>query len=113
MSLLDRLGLRGRALLAKIYLLLLFLLVVRLTWRPYLPFDDFWAHAAVGRWIWQHGQAPTHTLFLWSARQPWIAHSWLSELLFYGILTVGGESPKFYLLHAFTCLLVFLPVVLL
>jgi hypothetical protein len=59
-------------------------------WCPLVGSDDFWAHAAVGRWIWQHGDVPRHTLFLWSATEPWVAHSWLGELGLYALLAVGG-----------------------
>lgn len=47
---------------------------------------DVWAHAAVGRWIVRHGHVPTHTLFLWTAHNPWIAHSWLTEVLLYALI---------------------------
>src|SRR5947207_1388437 len=52
-------------------------------WCPLPGSDDFWAHAAVGRWIWQNGQVPDHSLFLWTASEPWVAHSWLGELALY------------------------------
>jgi len=52
------------------------------SWVP-VASVDVWAHAAVGRWIVQHGHVPTHTLFLWTAHNPWIAHSWLTEVLLY------------------------------
>ena len=52
--------------------------------------DDFWAHAALGRWALDNHQVPRATLFLWSADIPWIFHSWLSGV-FYALLlaTVG------------------------
>jgi hypothetical protein len=53
---------------------------------------DVWAHAAVGRWIIQHGQIPHQSLFLWSAHEPWIAHSWLSQICLYGLLSLGGPN---------------------
>ena len=109
----DRSSLRGRALLAHVLLVLLLLLAVRLYVAAVRRLGRLLVHAAVGCWIWQHGQARSHTLFLWSDSEPWIAHSWLSELVLYGLLAAGGESPQFYLLHAFTCTLVVLPVFLL
>jgi hypothetical protein len=109
----DLCGRRGVSPLARLFLVLLLLLMARLVWRPYVAYDDFWAHAAVGRWIWQQGQVPSHTLFLWTASEPWVAHSWLSQLVFYGLLTADGEGPPFLLLRLFTCLLTGLPVVLL
>jgi len=52
-------------------------------WNTLENHSDFWAHAAVGRWIVNHRQPPTHTLFLWTCHNPWIAHSWLSEAMMY------------------------------
>jgi hypothetical protein len=67
------------------------LLVAVYAWRPLEGGFDFWAHAAVGRWIWAHGRVPRETLFIWSEpHTSWIAHSWLSQLLFYGLLARGG-----------------------
>jgi hypothetical protein len=78
-------------LLPRLYLPLLLLLVAAYAWRPIEGGFDFWAHAAVGRWIWDHGRVPHATLFIWSEpHTPWIAHSWLSQLLFYLLLAHGG-----------------------
>lgn len=74
-----------------VYGCLLALLCVAYAWRPLEGGFDFWAHAAVGKWIWLNRAIPRETLFLWSEPgTPWVAHSWLSELLFFGLLTQGG-----------------------
>ena len=74
-----------------LYGCLLALLCVAYAWRPLEGGYDFWAHAAVGKWIWLNHAIPRETLFLWSEPgTPWVAHSWLSELLFFGLLTQGG-----------------------
>lgn len=73
-------------------LILLAVLSVLASWEPLNGNDDFWIHAAVGRWIVENGRVPDHALFLWTDHAPWIAHSWGSELFFYGIMAVGGES---------------------
>lgn len=52
--------------------------------------EDFWAHAALGRWTLENHRVPTRTLFLWSADIPWIFHSWLSGVIFAGILGSVG-----------------------
>ena len=54
--------------------------------------EDFWAHAALGRWVLEHHQVPKRTLFLWSADIPWVFHSWLSGVLFALILGSLGTS---------------------
>ena len=62
-----------------------------LSWRPLNADDDFWAHAAVGRWMWENHAFPAHGLFLWSSEPtPWIAHSWGAQTLFYALLQLGG-----------------------
>ncbi|HEX8463791.1 MAG TPA: hypothetical protein VF627_04165 [Abditibacterium sp.] len=71
---------------------ILLLIVAGYAWRPLAGGDDFWAHAAIGRWIVEHRQIPTHTLFLWSERVPWIAHAWGTGLIFYGLMSVGGAK---------------------
>lgn len=77
--------------LQRLYLPLLLALVAMYAWRPLEGGFDFWAHAAVGRWIWSHARVPRETLFLWSEpHTPWIAHSWLCQLFFYGLISKGG-----------------------
>lgn len=75
-------------LLPKFYLPLLMLLCFAFSWQPLRGIDDFWAHAAIGRWMAQHGRVPDQTLFLWGPGTPisWIYHSWLSQLLFFKCL---------------------------
>ena len=76
--------------LPRFYFPLTMLLFPAIAWRPLRGADDFWVHAAIGRWIWQHGQIPHETLFVWGAKPiPWIYHSWLSQLGFYGLLSAG------------------------
>lgn len=78
------------------YFALNFVLVMLLTaffcWRPLGGGVDFWAHAAVGKWIASHHAIPHQTLFLWSAHTPWIAHSWLSQLIFYELIQHGAAT---------------------
>jgi hypothetical protein len=71
---------------------LLLLFAGLLGWRPLPANSDFWGHAAVGRWTWQSGRAPDHTLFLWTASEDWVYHSWLFQLLSYGLTTMGGPG---------------------
>ncbi len=59
--------------------------------RPIGAGYDFWAHAAVGRWIVEQGRPPETGLFLWGSEPtPWIAHSWGCQAFFYLLLTLGG-----------------------
>jgi hypothetical protein len=78
--------------LPRLYLPLLILFIAVATWRPLTGAEDTYAHAAVGRWIWQHQSIPHHTLWLWSTPPiEWIAHSWLSQLTFFSWMALGGE----------------------
>jgi len=95
--------------LSRLYWPLLLILCVSFAWRPLGGGYDFFAHAAVGRWIWNHGQVPTHGLFLWSAPGfPWVAHSWLCQLFFYGLIQLGGAYAVIVFTVACVCLAWFL-----
>jgi hypothetical protein len=72
--------------LPRLYLPLLILIILGYCLTSLSAGTDFWAHAAVGRWIIEHHQIPRQTLFLWSANVPWIWHSWLSQVIFYELL---------------------------
>lgn len=100
--------------LPRLYLPLLVLLCASAAWQRLGAGDDFWAHAAIGRWIWQYGEVPRHTLFIWSVPPtPWIAHSWLTQLSFYGLMALGGEHYGPYLTLCLTVCLSALPFCLL
>lgn len=72
--------------------LLLMLLTAAFSWRALGGGVDFWAHAAIGRWIAEHHQIPHQTLFLWGAHSSWVAHSWLSQLFYYELIHAGGPT---------------------
>jgi len=98
----------------RLYLPLLLLLCPAFAWRPLRGADDFWVHAAIGRWIWQHGHVPHETLFLWGAKPiPWVYHSWLTQLSFYGLLGAGPEYSRPYPVLLFTVVMIALPFALL
>lgn len=79
---------RLTALLIKLYLPIIVVFCFVLSWQPLRGIDDFWAHAAIGRWMVQNGRVPDETLFLWGPGTPvpWIYHSWLSQLTFFKCL---------------------------
>ena len=94
------------------YALLLFVLCAVAVWRPLFGSEDFWAHAAVGRWIYENRTVPHQTLFLWSAAEPWTAHPWLAQLLFYGLTVIGPSHAFSTVLLGFTAVVVALPFLL-
>jgi hypothetical protein len=91
---------------------LLLALGIILVWRPLYASLDFWGHAGIGRWIWQNGHVPDRTLFLWSADEPWVYHSWLTQLLFYGLTNIGTPRALPYVVLVLTTLVALLPFVL-
>jgi hypothetical protein len=51
-----------------------------------LPIDDpdIWWHLRTGQWIVEHGRVPTEDPFsTYGMGKPWIAYSWLFEILVY------------------------------
>ncbi|HEX8550398.1 MAG TPA: hypothetical protein VF681_02465 [Abditibacteriaceae bacterium] len=91
------------------FLAVLFVLGASVALRPLVAGDDLWAHAAAGRWMLQNHTIPRTNLFLWSAPNfPWIAHSWLSQVLFASALSLGVAA-----ILALNLLLCFAPFALL
>ena len=62
--------------------------------EPCLDWDTWW-HLRVGQWIVQEQRLPTHDPFSQLGREvqvPWIAYSWLYELVMYGSHRAGGDA---------------------
>src|SRR5262249_50755809 len=91
---------------------LLLPVVTFMTWKPLNCCSGIWLHATVGRWIWQAGKVPDHTLYLWTASEPYVYHSWLAELLFFGVTRVCDPPYLPYVVFAFTSFLALLPFAL-
>jgi hypothetical protein len=51
---------------------------------PVYGFDLF-MHLTVGRWIWHRGIPYTDVFCYMSPGEPFLAHSWLAEVIFYGV----------------------------
>jgi hypothetical protein len=95
-----------------LYLILVVLWCAVQTWRPLYGYQDFWAHAAVGRWTCEHRAVPDHTLYLWTASQPWVYHHWLSEVVLYGLTRLGEGDALAYVVNGFVLVLVVVPFLL-
>jgi hypothetical protein len=53
--------------------------------------SDLWMHLTLGRWIWAHGWVPGTDPFSYITEgQPFIAHSWLAEVVFYRVEQTAG-----------------------
>jgi hypothetical protein len=103
---------RLTALYCACLVMLLLPIVAFTTWKPLSGSSGWWLHAMVGRWIWQTGKVPDQTLYLWTASEPYVYHSWLAELLFYGITNVCDPLYLPYVVFAFTSFLTLLPLAL-
>jgi hypothetical protein len=76
---------------------------------PLTGSDDVWSHIAVGQWTVEHRAIPRHNLFTWHHQDyPWVAHSWLSQVIFYGLWRLGGSVAiiLFRLVAVAGCLLI-------
>jgi hypothetical protein len=52
---------------------------------------DLWMHLTLGRWIWAHGGVPNSDPFSYITEgQPFIAHSWLAEVVLYLVEQSAG-----------------------
>lgn len=74
-------------------LLLVTLLYLLPAFQALLPVEDpdLWWHLRTGQWIIEHGQVPLQDPFsVYGAGKPWIAYSWLFEILVYGLLRAFG-----------------------
>jgi hypothetical protein len=59
---------------------------------------DLWWHLAEGRWIVEHGALPTTDVFSYTAAgRPWLAYSWLAEVLFDGLARQFGLASLLWL----------------
>lgn len=77
---------------SKLILPIFFLLIFIFFTHPFEGSGDFYHHVNTGRWIIEHHSLPyldefTHTAY----GLPWVAHSWLSGLVFYLVLKFFGE----------------------
>src|SRR5919109_1117343 len=58
--------------------------------RPILD-PDIWSHLRTGQWIIEHGTVPTTDPFSsYGMGKPWLAYSWLFEVLAYGLYSWLG-----------------------
>jgi hypothetical protein len=74
-------------------LLLVTLLYLLPAFQALLPVEDpdLWWHLRTGQWIIEHGQVPFQDPFsVYGAGKPWIAYSWLYEILVYGLFRAFG-----------------------
>ena len=94
----------------RIFEVYVFALTFLLASRP-LSDGDFWFHLKTGEYILNTGLIPKQELFSFTSfGSPWIAHGWLSGLIFYAVYSKAGFYPLmvlFALLATLACWIVF------
>ncbi len=64
--------------------------LLAMTARPATD-PDLWWHLRTGQWIVEHHQVPHADPFSFTRTgAPWVAHEWLSELIFFGLWRITG-----------------------
>jgi hypothetical protein len=90
------------------FALVLFLGLLAMTARNVID-PDVWWHLKTGEYIAQHQAVPHTDPFSFTrAGQPWVAHEWLSELLFYEVFRIAGFGGLILLAAAVLCAAFFL-----
>jgi hypothetical protein len=60
--------------------------------QPAVDPDLGW-HLGTGRWIVENGRIPFTDPFSWSVPgRKWIAHEWLTEVVMFGVRSIGGDT---------------------
>jgi len=86
------LGQRDGWLIDSLLLICLFAFVCVIANRPAASVDeDLWLHVRTGAWILKHQAVPIHDVFAaYTAGKPWIAYTWLFDVITFKIYTAGG-----------------------
>jgi hypothetical protein len=62
--------------------------------------------------MWQNNKVADRTLFLWTADNAWVYHTWLSQLTFFGLTHAGGPRVFPCVVLVFTIILALAPFAL-
>jgi hypothetical protein len=94
----------GRPLLTALLVAPILALVA--AWPVLAPTDpDYWWHARTGQLIVESGSVPTTDPYSFTAAgQPWVAHEWLTEVLFYAVQHQFGYLGNVVLIALLGCL---------
>src|SRR5215813_11223251 len=73
-----------------VILVLLYCIPASQAMVPFID-PDIWWHFRTGQWIFSHGQVPvTDPFSTYGMGKPWVAYSWLFEILVYALFTKLG-----------------------
>src|SRR5688572_20089508 len=54
--------------------------------------QDLWGHLAFGRATWENGDVLRADPYAYVTTRPWINHEWLSEVIYFLLLSSGGSA---------------------
>lgn len=76
------------------------LIAILYTFSTGISGNDFWWHVKVGEWVVENDRIPTSDIFSWygvEINAPWVAHEWLSDVIFFFIYDCAGSFGIFLL----------------
>src|SRR4051812_37733336 len=83
-------GVLARAVVTAAVYALVLVVTVRAVGQPLFD-PDVWWHLRVGQWVVEHGTVTTNDPFSSPGQlKPWVAYSWLYEVLLYGLVKAFG-----------------------
>jgi len=83
--------------LVKVFQIYIFVYAFLFASRP-ISDADFWFHLKTGQYIFGTGSIPRTELFSFTFHGiPWVAHGWLSGVLFYAVYSVAGLKPLIFI----------------
>jgi hypothetical protein len=90
--------------LNRVFAVYVFLLSFFFASRP-ISDPDFWFHLRIGQFIVQHVQVPRVEIFsCTNLGQPYVAHGWLSGVIFYLIYSHFGQNLLIFIFAVLTAL---------
>jgi hypothetical protein len=88
--------------LLKVFQIYIFVYAFLFASRP-ISDADFWFHLKTGQYIFATGSIPRTELFSFTFHGiPWVAHGWLSGVLFYAVYSLGGLKPLIFIFALLT-----------
>src|SRR5689334_169589 len=90
--------------LIRIFQLYIFVYLFLIASRP-MSDADFWFHLKTGEYFFASGGVPRTELYSFTFHGiPWVAHGWLSGVLFYAVWSAAGLKPLIFLFAVLTAI---------
>jgi hypothetical protein len=90
--------------LLKLFQIYIFVYAFLFASRP-ISDEDFWFHLKTGQYIFATGSIPRTELFSFTFPGiPWVAHGWLSGVMFYAVYSVAGLKPLIFIFALLTAI---------